>query len=155
MRTPQTSWRLAGLSISAVLAVAVSFAGCSSRPNTGQSDNFFRKIFDKNTYSIYRQNIQQGNAISSSKFRQLHRNMTREQVLYLLGTPITRNAFHKNRWHYYYYLISRDGTKEYDRLTLFFEDNLLIRYRASRRLASMGKSDEKPAKRQNRHKVRE
>ena len=39
----------------------------------------------------------------------LHEGMTKNQVIFLLGTPALRNLFHKEQWNYVYYLKPRFG----------------------------------------------
>ena len=115
-----------------LVAASVVLAGCALREGVKDSENFFRKVFDKDTYAMYRPDIQQGNAISPAQFQRLQIGMTKEQVRYLLGSPVTHNVFHENRWDYYYYLITGAGKREYNRVTLFFEDERLSRYRATK-----------------------
>ena len=126
----------------ALLAATIALTGCALQEGVKESESFFRKVFDRDTYSMYRQDIQQGNAISPTLLRRLQIGMSREQVHYLLGSPVTHNVFHKNRWDYYYYLISGTGEKEYNRVTLFFENDRLFRYRTTGKLPAPRK---KPA----------
>ncbi len=127
-----------------LVAVTIALTGCSLREEANESKKFFSKIFDKDTYSIYRPDIQQGNAVSPGQLQRLQIGMSKEQVRYLLGSPITHNVFHKNRWDYYYYLIAGTGRKQYDRVTLFFENDRLSRYCAlDKLLPSGGKSADK------------
>ena len=54
-------------------------------------------------------------------------NMTREQVLFALGTPLIIDPFHPNRWDYVY-LIGKAGDVDRVRgITLEFEENRLVR----------------------------
>jgi outer membrane protein assembly factor BamE len=54
--------------------------------------------------------------------------MTREQVRFMLGTPLLTSEFHKDRWDYPYYLNPRHGAVQSRRLTLHFKDNKLERF---------------------------
>lgn len=53
---------------------------------------------------VYRQNIAQGNIIKQEDLDQVEIGMTRNQVRFLLGTPMIDDPFHKDRWDYVYYL---------------------------------------------------
>lgn len=50
----------------------------------------------------YRIDIQQGNVVSAEQFAQLKVGMTRDQVRFLLGTPLLTDVFHERRWDYHY-----------------------------------------------------
>jgi outer membrane protein assembly factor BamE len=75
----------------------------------------------------YRIDIQQGNFLSPETVAQLKKGMTREQVRFVLGTPLVTDIFHADRWDYVFYRELGDGTKEQKRLSVFFEDNKLAR----------------------------
>ena len=53
---------------------------------------------------VYRANIAQGNLIKEENLVQLEIGMTRNQVRFLLGTPMIDDPFHANRWDYVYYV---------------------------------------------------
>jgi len=75
----------------------------------------------------YKMDIQQGNFVSQEMVAQLKRGMTREQVRYLLGTPLVADIFHEDRWDYVYWREAPDGKREERKVTLFFVDNKLER----------------------------
>ena len=51
----------------------------------------------------------QGNFIEDKYLDQVEIGMTRNQVRFLLGTPMIDDPFHENRWDYVYYLtVGRD-----------------------------------------------
>ena len=52
--------------------------------------------------SVYRMEIQQGNYISQEAVSQLKPGMTKDQVRFVLGTPLVADIFHENRWDYVY-----------------------------------------------------
>ncbi len=52
------------------------------------------------TGCIYRVDVPQGNYLEQERVNLLRVNMTREQVQYVLGTPITIDPFNKDRWNY-------------------------------------------------------
>lgn len=50
----------------------------------------------------YRVSVQQGNVVEQKHIVQLRPGMTRDQVRYVLGTPLLQDPFHANRWDYIY-----------------------------------------------------
>ena len=75
----------------------------------------------------YRIDIQQGNFVSQDMVAQLKRGMTKEQVRFVLGTPLVTDIFHAERWDYVY-LLERPGQPRVQRrLAVFFENDKLSR----------------------------
>jgi len=77
---------------------------------------------------IYKIEIKQGNVITQAALNQLQPGMTRQQVRYVLGTPLVVDVFHQDRWDYLYYDFV-DGTTERgkQRISIYFEDDKLFR----------------------------
>ena len=50
----------------------------------------------------YRINVQQGNLVEQKQIVQLRPGMTRDQVRFVLGTPLLQDPFHAERWDYVY-----------------------------------------------------
>lgn len=77
----------------------------------------------------YRIDIQQGNFVSREMVAQLREGMerpegvTRDQVRFVLGTPLLTDMFHADRWDYIFYLKKRSGEIISSRVTVFFKDN--------------------------------
>lgn len=84
-------------------------------------------------FAPYRVDIQQGNFISREMVEQLKEGMTRpegvtrEQVRFVLGTPLLTDVFHADRWDYVFRLQKRNGEVISSRLTVFFDNNRLSR----------------------------
>jgi outer membrane protein assembly factor BamE len=78
--------------------------------------------------SVYRMEIQQGNYISQEAVSQLKLGMTKEQVRFVLGTPLVADIFHENRWDYVYRR-QRQNSREVEerRVSVFFEGDKLVR----------------------------
>jgi outer membrane protein assembly factor BamE len=74
---------------------------------------------------IYKQNVQQGNAIEQDSLEQLKPGMTMNQVAFLMGTPAVRDPFHQQRWDYYYSFAIRGGEPLTRLVTLQFENSIL------------------------------
>jgi len=75
----------------------------------------------------YRIVIQQGNFISQEMVAQLKPGMTREQVRFVLGTPLVSDIFHADRWDYVYFLEHPNGKREQRNLAVIFEGGKLSR----------------------------
>lgn len=75
----------------------------------------------------YRMDIQQGNYISQDMVSQLKIGMSKEQVRYVLGTPLVADIFHADRWDYVYYRDPRKGQREGRKIAVVFEDGKLVR----------------------------
>jgi len=75
----------------------------------------------------YRMVIQQGNFISQEMVAQLKPGMTREQVRFVLGTPLVTDIFHADRWDYVFYRLASDGKREQRNLSVVFEKDRLAR----------------------------
>ncbi|MBT8047860.1 MAG: outer membrane protein assembly factor BamE [Xanthomonadales bacterium] len=74
---------------------------------------------------IYKQNIQQGNAIEQDDLDELYIGMNQRQVLFVLGTPSVKDPFNQERWDYVQ-TFSRRGSDLVQRtVTLMFSDGLL------------------------------
>ena len=75
----------------------------------------------------YRMVIQQGNFVSQEMVSQLKLGMTKEQVRYVLGTPLVTDIFHADRWDYVFYRELADGKREQRNLSVIFEKDKLAR----------------------------
>ncbi|MCL2886544.1 MAG: outer membrane protein assembly factor BamE, partial [Betaproteobacteria bacterium] len=77
----------------------------------------------------YKIDVQQGNVLDQNTVAQLKPGQTKDQVRFLLGTPLIVDVFHQQRWDYVYHFKSgRTGEVDRRRLTLFFDaDNRLAR----------------------------
>ncbi|HEX8789116.1 MAG TPA: outer membrane protein assembly factor BamE [Telluria sp.] len=78
-------------------------------------------------FSPYRPDIQQGNFVTEEMLKQLKLGQTRDQVKFILGSPLLTDPFHANRWDYPFYLARGDGELTTSRVTVFFKDDKLER----------------------------
>ena len=76
---------------------------------------------------VYRTDVQQGNVVTQEMVETLKLGMTRNQVRFVLGTPLLADPFHDNRWDYFY-LFKKGGaqTAETRRVTVLFDQDRLI-----------------------------
>jgi outer membrane protein assembly factor BamE len=75
--------------------------------------------------SFYDIDLRQGNYIDAAKIAALRPGMTKQEVQFLLGTPLLSDPFHVNRWDYVYRFQTQEGQVEQRHVTLFFEGDLL------------------------------
>ena len=108
------------------LAACSALSGCQTISNVGSTVAGWGPTF----LGPYRPDVHQGNIITHEMVEQLRLGMTREQVRFMLGTPLLTSEFHKDRWDYAYYLNPRKGPVQNRRLTVYFKDNKLDSFRA-------------------------
>ena len=99
-----TFFRFAG----AVFLCAV-ISGCSSVP----------RIINE-----YKIDIQQGNVLNQDMVSQLKPGLTKDQVRFILGSPVLTDMFHANRWDYVYrFQKGGSTTVEMRKFSTFFDEN--------------------------------
>ena len=91
------------------LLIFLLFTGCSFLPHI-----------------LYKIDVQQGNVVSDEMLEKLTLGMTKSQVLFVMGSPLIVDAFRENRWDYVYLMREKGDLSEHKRLTLFFENDILI-----------------------------
>jgi outer membrane protein assembly factor BamE len=72
---------------------------------------------------VYKVDVNQGNVIDQSMVDQLRPNMTKRQVLYLMGSPMLVDFFHQNRWDYVYSMKKGGEDTEQKTISIFFEND--------------------------------
>ena len=113
--------RRGGLLVGAVLAASALLAGC------GTYDSTTRKI--ANAITPYRIDIVQGNFVSREQAAQLKEGMTRDQVRFVLGTPLLTDMFHANRWDYIFsFKRGTTSVVQERRLTVWFDGDRLAKW---------------------------
>jgi len=85
---------------------------------------------------VYRASISQGNLVKQEDLDQLEIGMTRNQVRYLLGTPMIDDPFTRDRWDYIYYLKLRRDDAAFKRwVSVFFANDVVSEIRRDQDLA--------------------
>ena len=74
---------------------------------------------------VYKIDKQQGNITEQKKVDKLEIGMTKEQVRFVMGTPMAVDSFNSDRWDYIYTYKPGHGDFKQNNLTLFFVDNRL------------------------------
>jgi outer membrane protein assembly factor BamE len=104
------SFRLAPFLLPALL-----LAGCSNTPDITSH------------LSPYRIDVRQGNYVTQEMVAKLRPGMSRDQVRFVLGTPLVNDMFHADRWDYVYRFQPGRGDVQLRRLVVFFEESKLAR----------------------------
>ena len=79
-----------------------------------------------NLPGVYTLDIQQGNIINQDMIDQLRPNMTKRQVLYIMGSSMLVDVFHQKRWDYLYSEQLSGEKRQQKRLALFFNGDILV-----------------------------
>jgi len=75
---------------------------------------------------VYTIDIQQGNIIDQAMIDQLRPGMNKRQVLYIMGSPMLDDVFHKNRWDYLYSDQPEGEDRVQKQISLFFENDQIV-----------------------------
>ena len=76
--------------------------------------------------SPYKVPVLQGNIIEDKDIEKLRPGRTKDQVLYILGTPLASSPLQSNRWDYFYSIkIGNQNFGERKLTFLYDSDNLL------------------------------
>ncbi len=84
-----------------------------------------------NAGCVYKIDVQQGNIVSQEMLDQLRPNMTKQQVRFIMGTPLLESVFDQQRWDYYYSYEPgsvkhpRHDTAQQRKITVVFEQDSL------------------------------
>jgi outer membrane protein assembly factor BamE len=97
--------------IALAAACATALAGCSTR-----------------VFSPYQMEVQQGNFVTQKEVGLLREGMTREQVRFVMGTPLVTDLFRVDRWDYVYTRQPENSDRsEKRRVTVHFDGDLVKR----------------------------
>lgn len=111
---------LALISITAVVGCA------SSNPESGADSSWSNYV--PGFIKPYRQDIQQGNIVTQEEVDRLKVGMSKDQVRFVLGTPLLNDPFHTDRWDYLFMLDRAGGEVTRSRYTVIFEQGALARH---------------------------
>ena len=98
---------------------SVLVSGCSSQGPIAKSIELLP--------FLYVQDIQQGNVVSQEMVNRLRPGMSKNQVTFVMGTPMLIDVFHLERWDYYHSIKPGKKKREEMIVSLFFEDERLVR----------------------------
>ncbi|MCP4414173.1 MAG: outer membrane protein assembly factor BamE [Gammaproteobacteria bacterium] len=92
---------------------------------------------------VYKINKQQGNITKQKQVDKLEIGMTKEQVQFIMGTPMSVDSFDTDRWDYIYTYKPGHGELTRNNLTLSFTDNKLSNI-DGKALINKAEEEEKP-----------
>jgi outer membrane protein assembly factor BamE len=104
-----------------ILAISVLLASCSSLSLPSLSLPALPAL------TPHKIEIQQGNLITPEMRDKIKVGMAAATVRSVLGTPLIMDPFHPKRWDYVYSLERGGKQIELQRLTLYFDDDRLVR----------------------------
>jgi outer membrane protein assembly factor BamE len=107
---------LRGLLLYTLFAAALS--ACSNMPRLGDIPLLL---------TPYKIDVQQGNLVTQDMVSTLKPGMTRDQVKFVMGTPLITDMFHGDRWDYVYRMQRGKGATEERKITVYFDKDLLLR----------------------------
>jgi outer membrane protein assembly factor BamE len=95
---------------------------------------------------VHKIDIQQGNVVTGDMLEQLETGMNRNQVQFVMGSPMVIDVFHQDRWDYVYYLKPGYQAPQESRVSLFFEDDLLARIETAMDMSAIPAAEEETNK---------
>ena len=87
---------------------------------------------------VYKLPTRQGNVIEQKELDALAIGMNRDQVKFLLGTPIAASVFRNDRWDYVGYYKNPRGKVFSRTVSLYFEGDSLVRMEGQQAVAQNG-----------------
>jgi outer membrane protein assembly factor BamE len=75
----------------------------------------------------YRIDVRQGNYVTQEMVAQLQTGQSKDQVRYILGTPLVMDIYHAERWDYIYRFQPGRGEAQQRRIAIIFSDGKLAR----------------------------
>lgn len=75
----------------------------------------------------YQPDIQQGNMLNNSDLKEIRYGMSKQEVLFILGTPMVIDPFNESRWDYFFSKTNQRKNETKKRLvTAIFEGDKLV-----------------------------
>jgi outer membrane protein assembly factor BamE len=131
--------KLAGRVGAAVPVLAVALvAGCTTMET---SFPLLRSL------GVYKLDINQGNYLSQDVVDKLKVGQTKQQVRFLLGTPLLVSAFRPDRWDYVYEFSRQGYMIEHRTFTVYFVDDKVARWEGDEMPASVAELNRRAAAR--------
>lgn len=90
---------------------------------------------------VFKLNTRQGNMIDDEKLEQVEVGMTREQVHYLMGSPLVSDEFTPGRWDYVIYFRTGGGEEYRRTVSMYFDGDTLQRIDDSNPPKRLGDDD--------------
>ena len=98
--------------------VLLVLAGCSGMPELPSLSS---------ALTPYHIDVRQGNFVTQEMMAQLKVGQTKDQVRFILGTPLVADMFHGDRWDYIYRFQPGKGEVQQRRVAIYFANGKLAR----------------------------
>ena len=80
---------------------------------------------------VYKIPVQQGNIVTPEMLEQLEKDMNKRQVEYVMGTPLIKDMFNKDRWDYIFTKRVKGDMVEKYKISVFFKDDKFTHYKGT------------------------
>ena len=121
-----------GCGLALTLSVALCSGACSpilpSLPSMPSPS--LAALADSNLFKPFRLDIAQGNYLTSDTVEQIRPGMRRQDVRFVLGSPLLLDPFHPNRWDYIFRFQRGTGESVTRRVTIHFDGDRVERIEA-------------------------
>ena len=77
---------------------------------------------------VHKIDVQQGNYVTEDVVAKVKNGMTKAEVRQVLGTPLLVDAFHANRWDYYFSNVKGGRAQDNKRFTVMFENDRVVSF---------------------------
>ena len=78
--------------------------------------------------AVYRVSIQQGNYLEQDMIEQLKVGLSKQQVRFIMGTPMVEDTFNTDRWDYYYNVKRGDTDLSSNHFIVYFDNDLVTHW---------------------------
>ncbi len=95
---------------------------------------------------VYRIDIQQGNVIDQRMLDRLRPGMDKNQVRFILGTPLISDPFHADRWDYIYSMEPGGDERTQRHVTLYFKNDKLSYINGDVQVSHKPRTEDQPLK---------
>ncbi|MEJ2094658.1 MAG: outer membrane protein assembly factor BamE [Gammaproteobacteria bacterium] len=95
---------------------------------------------------VYRIDIQQGNSVDQKMIDKLRPGMDKNQVRFILGTPLISDPFHPERWDYLYSMEPGGDERSQRHITLHFNNDKLKYITGDVKASASPQSQDQPLK---------
>jgi outer membrane protein assembly factor BamE len=109
---------------SMLLASGLLLGACSSWSPSSWSPLSYAPNFSW----TYRIDVQQGTVVTQEMADKLQAGMTRDQVRFILGTPLVADLFHTDRWDYPFRFQPGRGDIVERKFSVYFQNNQMARF---------------------------
>ncbi len=99
--------------ITSLLPVILLLTSCTWAPD----------LSDIGLPRVHKVDVPQGNVVEQDQINQLRPGMNKQQVRFVMGTPMLDDSFHANRWDYIYRFKPGYGDIKFKQATLYFNES--------------------------------